>query len=89
MQLVKRPSPSGELFGVSAVAVKRLEHLASTLGVMVDIVREITTKPMTDSQRARAVEAFKRLDGLDPWSSALDQVLARLKSFADSLDRTY
>lgn len=87
IELVKRPSPSGELFGVSAVAVKRLEHLAATLGVMVDLVREITTKPLTDSQRARAIDAFERLAALDAWGTALDRVLARLKTFADDLDR--
>lgn len=86
MELVKRkPSPSGELFGVSAVAVKRLEHLAATLGTMVDLVREITTKPMTDSQRARAIDAFQRLDAVDPWAQALGQVLRRLRTFADDL----
>lgn len=88
MELVKgKSSPAGELFGVSAVAVKRLEHLASTLGTMVDLVRVITVRPLTDSQRARAIDAFERLDGLDPWGQALDRVLARLKNFADDLDR--
>ena len=66
MNLVKA-SPSGQLFDVSALAVKKLEHLASTLGGMVDLVREITTRPLTASQRALAIEAFERLNALDPW----------------------
>jgi hypothetical protein len=76
MELVKRPSPAGELFDVSAVAVRKLEHLASTIGTMVDVIREITTRPLSASDRALAVEAFKRLDALDPWAQALDQVRA-------------
>ncbi len=87
MNLVKA-SPSGQLFDVSALAVKKLEHLASTLGGMVDLVREITTRPLTASQRALAIEAFERLNALDPWAQALDHTLARLKIFADNLDRS-
>jgi hypothetical protein len=87
MELVKRPSPAGELFDVSAVAVKKLEHLASTLGGMVDLVREITTRPLIASDRALAVEAFKRLNALDPWAQALDHTLRRLRTFAGNLDR--
>jgi hypothetical protein len=84
MEIVK-PS-AGNLFEASAIATKKLEHLAFTLGAMVDIVREITTRPLTASDRERAIEAFKRLDGLDPWARALDQVRVRLKNFADDLD---
>jgi len=86
MELVKRkPSPAGELFDVSAVAVKRLEAPALTLSTIAPIVREITVRPMTDSQRARAIDAFQRLAGVDPWAQALDQVLRRLRTFADDL----
>lgn len=87
MELVKRPSPAGELFDASATAVRKLEALALTLGTMVDIVREITTRPLSASDRALAVEAFKKLDALDPWVRALDQVRAGLKTFADNLER--
>lgn len=87
MELVKRSSPSGELFDVSAVAVKKLEHLAFTLGAMVDIIRELTARPLTASQRALAIEAFERLNALDPWAQALDHTLRRLRTFADNLDR--
>ena len=81
IELVKKPTPAGELFDVSAVAVRKLEHLASTLGVMVDIVREITTRPLSASDRGLAVEAFKRLNALDPWAEALDHTLARPENF--------
>ncbi|MGA8569578.1 MAG: hypothetical protein WB580_17435 [Candidatus Binataceae bacterium] len=86
MELVRK-SPAGELFDVSAVAVKKLEHLCMTLGVMVDEIRALTVRPLNDSQRALAIEAFKRLNALDPWARALDEVRARLKTFADDLDR--
>jgi hypothetical protein len=87
IELVKKPTPAGELFDVSAVAVRKLEHLASTLGTMVDVIREITTRPLTASQRALAIEAFERLNALDPWAQALDHTLHRLRIFADNLDR--
>ena len=75
------------MFDVSAVAVRKLEALALTLGTMVNIVREITTRPLSASDRGLAVDAFKRLNALDPWAEALDHTLARLKIFADNLEK--
>ena len=54
---------------------------------MVDIIRELTARPLTASQRALAIEAFERLNALDPWAQALDHTLRRLRTFADNLDR--
>ena len=86
MELAK-PSPAGELFSQSAVATRKLEHLALTLGTMVDIIRELTVRPLTASDRERAIEAFKRLDALDTWSRALDHTCTRLRIFADNLEK--
>jgi hypothetical protein len=88
IELAKRQSPSGELFDVSAVAVKKLEHLAFTLGAMVDIVRALTVRPLTTRQRVLVVAALKSLDALDPWARALDQTLARLQKFAAEIEET-
>jgi len=87
MELVRKPTPAGELFDVSAVAVKKLEHLSMTLGAMVDVIRGLTVRPLTASDRALAVEAFKRLDALDTWSRALDVTCTRLRVFADNLEK--
>jgi hypothetical protein len=79
MELV-HPSP-GKLFDASAVATKKLEHLSMTLGTMVNIVREITTLPLSASQRVLVIEAFKSLSGLDPWAQALDHTLNPVENF--------
>ena len=56
---------------------------------MIDLeIRALTVRPLTTTQRALVIEAFKKLDALDPWARALDQVRAGLKTFADNLDRS-
>lgn len=84
MQTVK-PS-AGNLFDVSAAAVRKLEHLAFTLGSIVDEIRALTVRQLTASQRVLVVAELKSLDGLDPTSKALDGSLARLRRLAADIE---
>jgi hypothetical protein len=80
MDLIRpKLSPAHALFDVSAVAVRKIEHIALTLGAMVDEIRALTVRPLTASQRVLVIEAFKSLNGLDPMGDALDGTLARLR----------
>lgn len=84
MEIV-RPS-AGDLFGVSAVTVKKLEATALMLGQMTDLVRSLTVAPLTVSQRVLVVAAFRSFDRLDPLTEGLSGALARLRDFAADIE---
>ncbi|MGA7762003.1 MAG: hypothetical protein WCA59_09665 [Candidatus Binataceae bacterium] len=77
---------AGDLFGVSAATVKKLEATALMLGQMTDLVRSLTVAPLTQSQRVMVVAAFKSFSALDPLIEALDGALARLRTFAADIE---
>jgi hypothetical protein len=65
MELVKRPSPSGQLFAECAAAVKPMESCPLLLGRLIDEVREITLLPLTAEGRELAIAAIKMLSQFD------------------------
>jgi hypothetical protein len=80
-----RPS-AGDLFTVSAATVKKLEATALTLGAMIDLVRGLTVRPLTASERVLVIAALKSLNGIDPLGEALSGSLARLRKFAAGIE---
>jgi hypothetical protein len=56
VQLVK-PSPAGELFALSADAIRPLEACALLLGALVDNVRALTMSPLSAEGREIVIAA--------------------------------
>ena len=79
MELVKRPSPAGELFSQSAAAVKPMEACALLLGQLIDQVRAMTMMSLSAEARETAIAAFRRCRKFDSMRVNLESALVELR----------
>jgi hypothetical protein len=80
MELVRpSKSPAGELFDLSAAAIKPLEACGLLFGGLVDEVRAITMLPLSADGRVIVLAALKMLSRFDSVRADLEFRLRELK----------
>jgi hypothetical protein len=79
LNLLKSKSPAGELFDLSAAAIKPLEACALLIGGLVDEIRRMTVMPLTAEGREIATAAFRMLRKFDSVRADLEFSLNELR----------
>jgi hypothetical protein len=65
VNLVKGPSPAGQLFAESAAAIKPMEACALLLGRLIDEARAMTMLPLSAENREIVIAALRMLSQFD------------------------
>lgn len=78
-------SSAGEIFDLSAAAIRPMEACALLLGQSIDEVRTITVMPLTAEGREIAIAAFRMLGKFDSVRADLETSLIELRRCTDRI----